>query len=72
MRVAVSCDGSRVVTIGVDRKPTIVCDIAEGDAEARFGPPIAYGRSWTLSPDGSVLAEPKADGSVLLWDESSD
>lgn len=72
MRVAVSRDGSRVVTIGVDRKPTIVWDISEGDAEARFGPPIAYGSSGTLSPDGSVIAEPKGGGSVLLWDVSSD
>jgi WD40 repeat protein len=68
VNVAMSADGSRVVAFVVRQDAPLIWDITDDRARLRRGPAIRTGSTWRLSPDGSVLAEPTRDGSVLLWD----
>jgi WD40 repeat protein/serine/threonine protein kinase/energy-coupling factor transporter ATP-binding protein EcfA2 len=67
LSIAITSDGSRAVTTGVDQTVR-VWDLHSGQMVRRFADPNVTLGEVALSPDGRTVLSGSTDGSATLWD----
>ena len=67
LSIAITSDGSRAVTTGVDQTVR-VWDLHSGQMVRRFADPNVTLGEVALSPDGRIVLSGSTDGTATLWD----